>query len=395
MFERMGPTFVKVGQMLSSRPDLISDRLARPLARLRDHVSPLPARTIIEIIEQDCGARLGQLFTLFSNEPVATGSIAQVHTATLKEGLRVAVKVRRPFLETQLAKDFMLLRGLGRLLEWTPGLHSVPFVNLFRELEVAIRMQLDFETEVSNHQRFEQNLGKLLHVHVPRLLPELCKGGVITMEYVGELQHIGAIQLSHEARRVAAKAGLRALYQMIFADGLVHADLHPGNILFRPNGDVVLMDFGLVATLDDELREQFSEFFFSMVTNQGGLCARIVLQTAQATAPGFDEAAFTKAMTKMVDRYAGRHVREFEVACFVAELFDLQRRFGVRGSTAFTMTIISLLLFECTLKELDPKLDFQFEAAAFLQTLPPKVIDPVKRASVFAELRNSWHEEHA
>jgi ubiquinone biosynthesis protein len=378
--------------MLSSRPDLVGDRITRPLARLRDDLHPLSVGTIIEIIEEDCGAPLNQLFTQFTREPLATGSIAQVHIATLKRGLVVAVKVRRPFLEKQLALDFALLRGIGGLLEWTPGLSSVPFVDLFRELEVAIRMQLDFKREANNHQRFAQNLGKLSHVCVPRLVPELCHDSVITMEYISELKPLGALCLSSKARRAAAKTGLRALYQMIFVDGLVHADLHPGNVLFRPDGDVVLMDFGLVATLDSELREQFGEFFFAMATNQGGLCAKIVQQTAQAIAPGFNEACYKAAMTKMVERYAGRQVRDFEVARFAAELFDLQRRFGIRGSTAFTMTIISLLLFECTLKELDPELDFQMEATNFMLTLPPKALDHAKRASVFTELRNSWQE---
>lgn len=369
MLERMGPTFIKLAQVLSSRPDLIGDRIAVPLGRLRDHVSPLPAATIVKIIEESFGVPLSRVFTSFTKDPIATGSIAQVHLAVLEQGEVVVVKVQRPLLDAQMAGDFALLGYFGRWLERVPRFRRVPFRNLFREFEVPIRAQLDFEREARNSQRFQRNLGKRAFVRIPRVVPELCNPTVITMEYIENLIPVERLELSPEARRGAAEAGLEALYQMIFVDGLVHADLHAGNVFFRPNGDIVILDFGLIAILDDELRKQFREFFFAMATNHGSVCARIVLETAESVPPDFDARSYEAEMRKMVDRFSGIRVQEFEVAHFASALFDLQRRFSIRGSTAFTMTIVSLLLFEGILKTLDPELDFQREAAAFMRAL--------------------------
>ena len=383
MLERMGPTFIKLGQVLSARQDLISSRIAGPLSRLRDQVTPLHTTTITKIIEESFGAPLDPVFMRFNSEPIATGSIAQVHVAILKQGQMVAVKVQRPSLQILIAQDFAILRRIGRLLENVPGLRSVPVRDVFGELEVAILSQLNFEREASNNERFRQNLQKQPHVRIPRLVPELCNGSVITMEYLSELIPVERLRLSREARRVAAKAGLHALYQMIFVDGLVHADLHAGNVFFRQNGEIVILDFGLVTELDDEIREQFRKFFLAMVTNRGALCARIVQQTAQSFSPSFDSTRYTEAMIAMVDRFAGCRVQDFEVAKFAAELFDLQRRFGVRGSTAFTMTIISLLLFEGILKTLDPEMDFQREAFLFMLARPSRPPGLSRPAHVF------------
>jgi ubiquinone biosynthesis protein len=386
--ERMGPTFIKLGQMLSSRPDLVSSRIARPLSRLRDHVTPLPTPTITKIIETSFGTSLDKVFRCFQAEPIATGSIAQVHLAILNDGQTLAVKVQRPSLKTLMERDFAVVRFVGRLLEQVPGFRNVPFCDLFRELEDAIQSQLDFEREAKNNERFQENLAQRNNVKIPRLAPKLCNRSVITMEYMSGLIPVEALQLSYEDRRVAAKSGLETLYQMIFVDGLVHADLHPGNVFFLPNGEMVILDFGLVASLSDEVRIQFSEFFFAMATNNGRLCANIVQQTAQSLAPGFDSVAFTGAMSEMVDRFAGRRVEDFEVARFATELFDLQRRFGIRGSTAFTLTIISLLLFEGILKTLDPEMDFQREASTFMLALRIKALD-YERTAVIAALKAS------
>lgn len=373
MLERMGPTYIKLGQLLSCRADLIGENIARPLARLRENVDPVPTTTIIKTIEESCGTPLEQLFNKFTDTPIATGSIAQVHLATLKQGQQVAVKVQRPGIKTLMTQDFVLLHHMGALLERVPGFKNVPFRDVFKELEAAIMAQLDFAHEISNNQKFQRYLEKRQHVRIPRLVHELCNPFVITMEYIPNLAPASAIQ-SEQTRRTVAKAGLEMLYQMIFVDGFVHADLHPGNVFFREIGEIVVLDFGLVAILNNDLRQKFREFFFAMVTNQGDICAKIVHDTAQSLAPGFDPIAYSKAMEAMVDRFAGCRVQEFEVARFAAELFDLQRRFGIRGSTAFTMTIISLLLFEGILKTLDPTMDFQAEAYAFMLTLATETL---------------------
>lgn len=391
MFERMGPTFIKLGQLLSSRPDLVTPETASELARLRDRVERVPSAHIVHTIEINLGAPISELFSEFHREPISTGSIAQVHRAVLHDRRAVAVKVRKPGVAEQIAADFSFLISAGRLLERVPSLRSVPITALLAEFRAAIEAQVDFGREAQNNARFRESMKRRTGVRIPELVPQLCTEAVLTMEFFEDLTPIHELELSAAERLDAAVLGLRTLYQMIFEDGLAHADLHPGNVFFRRGPEVLLLDFGLVASLDGHAREQFRRFFLAMATNDGATCARVVRDTAKSVVPRFDSGSFTRAMEQMVDRFAGRRVRDFEVAGFATELFDLQRRFGLRGSTDFTMTIVSLLVFEGIIRTLAPELDFQTEASKFLFSLrPDSPMSHAQRADVFEQLSSVW-----
>jgi ubiquinone biosynthesis protein len=366
LLERLGPTFIKIGQVLSARPDLTPAPLCAALARLQEHVEPVPWRMLQPALERSFGAALTLLFASIDPRPVAAGSIAQVHRGILRDGRVVAVKIRRPGVERIVAADLALLRAVARMAGHLPGMHATPVRELVEEVARPVAEQLDFRLEAQNHRAIRRMFRHAERLTIPALIDELCTDAVLTMEFVHGLQSIVTAPLSDRERRDAALVGLRALYRMIFEGGLVHADMHPGNVFARAWGEVVMLDMGLVARLTRRDREAFVDFFFGMITDRGEECARIVVEGASALGRRYRADRFTDAMRQLVARHARRRSREFEISAFVTELIALQRRFDVRGSTAFMSTVLAMVVYEGICKQLYPECDFQSEARGFL-----------------------------
>jgi ubiquinone biosynthesis protein len=377
--EALGAAFIKVGQILSSRPDLLPPGIVTSLARLQDQVEPFDPELVPGLLEHALGRPMEEVFDSFEPVPFASASIATVHRARLGSGQRVAVKIRRPGVCEIVHRDLLLMRVLARAASRLPRLRLMPLEGLVDEFGRALLEQLDFALEAANLRRFRQNLAGLERVRVPRPIEHLCTDSVLTMEYLEDLVGVQAVDFPAEERRQAAILGLRALYHMVFIDGLVHGDLHPGNIFFRRGAEVVLLDMGMVARLDAVDQNTFIQFFYAMATNDGQKCARILTDTAMQRSPSFDPDAFTQAISALVSEYSAKNAREFEVASFAYRLFDLQRRFGLCGSTNFTMTIISFVVFQGIVKQLHPDLDFQSEARSFLLGLPAQTTHPSPR----------------
>lgn len=364
--ERLGPTFLKIAQILSARPDLLSPALTAPLARLQDQVRPFDARLVPDLLARAFGQPVDALFAHVDPEPVSAASIAQVHRATLRDGRVVALKIRRPGIERIIQSDIDLLRAMARAGARLPMLRVMPLRELVEEIAAPILLQLDFAREAEANRTLRRNLPLSEDVKIPTLVDELCTDTVLTMEYLDDLLKVSDDVLDPASRRRAALAGLRALYRMIFLDGIVHADLHPGNFFVRSFGRVAMLDTGLVIQLSDETRRDFVDFFFGIVNDEGRVCARIVYDGALWRAPWCDRAAFETAMCKLVSRYASLKSRDFEVTAFVYELLETQRRFGIRGSTAFIMTVLAMVVYDGVCKQLYPECDFQAESRAYL-----------------------------
>lgn len=392
LLERLGPTFIKLGQVLSARPDIIGDRVASNFARLQCKVKPMAPEMAVSIVEMSFGKSVNELFETFSERPIACGSIAQVHKAVLKTGQVVAVKIQRPNLLNRIRQDFAILHYLGRLSGRSPKLRKVPINDLILELETAMVSQLDFEQEITCSKRIKLNFKDNVDVYIPEPIVEFSNDVVITMEYIDNLTQNNLVRASDGSKSNLATTGLRMLYKMIFDDGLIHADLHGGNIFFQ-DGRIVILDFGLTTSLNENMRRNFRDLFFAMATNNGKRCAKIVEETARFLPPEFDSAQFAEEVSRRLGRFSGEAINDFEVAGFVEMLFDVQREFGVIGSTDFTMTIISLLMFEGILKRIDPEMDFQAEAINVLLTRSGSSDTQKQRLSVYEELRENVHSE--
>ncbi len=366
LFQALGPTFIKAGQILSARPDLLSPTVAGPLARLQDQIEPFDARLVPGLLQAAFARPLEEVFASFESAPLSCASVAQVHRARLQDGRDVAVKIRRPGIVRRVERDFRLLRLLARTAARLPGMRTVPVVELVGEIERPIVQQLDLAHEARSLRQLRRNFAGHERIRIPAPIDELCRDSVLTMEHMAELQKVTAPGFSTHERQAAAQAGLRALYKMIFVDGFIHADMHPGNVFLRGRGELVLLDLGLVAVLDETDQRDFSDFFFGIVCNDGRACARVVWDTALYRTRRSDRAAFEAAMVALIGRHASLRSRDFEITTFVYQLMETQRRFGIRGSTKFIMTVLSMVVYDGICKQLYPECDFQNEARGYL-----------------------------
>ncbi len=361
LLERLGPSFIKIGQILSARPDLLHPDFAGPLSALQDRVKPGPTREVERLIENALARPIAEAFASFEPVPVACASIAQVHRAVTWSGRTIALKVKRPGVDRDIALDLAALRWMARVFAKLPGSKLLPFGELVEEVAAPLESQLDFRKEAANQRRFRFNLRQQELVGIPALVEEFCTDSTIGMEFVE-----GGGAVSGVDRRRSVVAGLRALYRMIFFDGFVHADLHPGNLFFRPGGGLVLLDMGLVAELSPCDRDDFTDFFFGLVNGEGDRCASILQAQAAYIAPGFDEARFRADIGKLITRHSALKSREFNIAVFVGEMIGIQRAHGMRGSVKFIMTVLAMAVFDGICKQHYPDCDFQAEARPFL-----------------------------
>jgi ubiquinone biosynthesis protein len=276
------------------------------------------------------------------------------------------VKIRRPGVAGTLRRDARLLRSLAALAARTPPGRTLPIVSLVEEIIGPLVEQADFRIEAESNRRLRRSFACAEGIRVPALIEELCVESVLTLEFVADMQPITSARLSSDERARAALVGLRALYRMILVDGFVHADMHDGNVFVRRWGEFVMLDTGFVARLTPSTQRDFIDFFFAMVNGRGADCADIIVRDASGFGSGFSEEKFRADICALVQGQARRRSAEFELSRFVADLFVIQRKWQVRGSTDFIMTIVAMLVFEGICKQLYPACDFQGEARGFL-----------------------------
>ena len=367
LFRSLGATFIKVGQIMSTRPDLLPPHVISALSRLQDDVGPFPFAHVQRTIEEDLGRPLTELFAEFSPQPIASASVAQVHRARLPSGELCAIKVRRPDIEELCAFDLMVMRLYARTLELIPSLRLLAPLQSVEQFGRAIAMQLDFTIEARNNIRFQKNFAGDPDVVVPKLYPALCSRRVLVMEFIEGFKILDFKKTQFEPRRLG-QIGFRVMLKMVFADGFVHADLHPGNLLVTPQGQVALLDLGLVAELDDEHRTAFARYFAAWSTGDGKTIADIMVR--HSPSPHIqDPVGFTAAIQEFVNRLHGKRLGEVEVAAVVFGMLQILRRYRVRVNATFTMVNIAIAVTEGIGKQLDPTLDLLAEAMPFFMAL--------------------------
>jgi len=364
--ERLGATFIKVGQIASTRGDLLPPPLVEELARLRDQVPPFPYAQVREAVERSLGRPLEEVFARFEPAPVAAASVAQVHEAVLREGgARVAVKVRRPDILEKVRLDRAILLVAARCAERVaPSLRLVSLAEAVQTFCDAVEHQIHLENEAGHNRRFRANFADDPDVHFPDLYPEACSDEVLTMEFVDGLREDELEARGADVDRIVM-AGMRSVSRMIFLHGFVHADLHPGNMRFDPRGRITFFDLGLVGELSDRDRLTNARLLFAFATGDGATVARLFYENAPHTATP-DYAAYEREVSEYVEKMRTRGLGNVEMALEIGRIFDILRRHRIQARSHMTMVNLALATAEGLGKRLAPGLAMADEALPYL-----------------------------
>jgi predicted unusual protein kinase regulating ubiquinone biosynthesis (AarF/ABC1/UbiB family) len=354
--ERMGPTFIKLGQLLSSRPDILPDEYIRALERLQDHVEPFSFSEVEPLVTAELGVRLSKAFSEFAAAPLAAASLGQVHRAALRDGRQVAVKVQRPGIRQRVAED---LEALGELAEFfdqhtTLG-RRYGFVQILEEFRRSLLRELDYRQEAQNLTLLRHNLAEFDRILVPMPIDDYTTSRILTMEYVAGTK-IAA--LSQVVRLELDGAGLaeqlfRAYLKQVLVDGFFHADPHPGNVLLMDSGRLALLDLGMVARIAPRLQEHLLQLLLAISEGRSDEAMTAVLKLAEK-GPAFDETMFARRVTDLVGRHQETVLRDIQVGRIVLELGRTAGEVDVRLPPELSMLGKTLLNLDQIAQQLDP-----------------------------------------
>jgi len=372
LFRQLGATFIKVGQIMSTRPDLIPEHISTALAELQDHVGPFPFEDVVRAVEADLGRPLGTLFAEFAPVPIASASVSQVHKARLPDGRIVAVKVRRPDVVEICTFDLVVMKLWARLIARIPSISTLSPMETLDEFGRAVFAQLDFRVEADNNRRFRTNFKGHPDVVFPDVVETLSGERVLTMSYIAGTKILATRATRSDPKRVA-RLGLATLMKMIFEDGFVHADLHPGNIFITPDDKLALLDLGLVGELDEHHRKGFSRLFAAWAQRDGDGMARVIHKLSTGSDQADDPERFERlraAIIEFVGRYWGQRLGDVQVGRVLLDLLGIMRRHRVRVNASFTIVNIAIAVTEGIGKQLDPELDLMQEALPYFLAHP-------------------------
>ena len=367
--EDLGPIFVKFGQVLSTRRDLLPLDIADELARLQDRVPPFPSALAVAEVERSLGSPVSELFSSFEEEPTASASIAQVHFATLLDGREVAVKVLRPGVESAIAKDVALLRAAASLAEriWSEA-RRLKAREVVREFEHHLEEELDLVREAANASQLRRNFQDSRLLTVPEVHWGLCAQRVMVMERMKGVPVSQARILRERGIDIPAlaRAGVEIFFTQVFRDGFFHADMHPGNILVADDGRYVALDFGIMGTLTEQDKSYLAQNFLAFFNRDYRRVAQAHLEAGWVPA-GTRVDEFEAAIRAVCEPVFARPLKEIYFGKLLLRLFQTSRRFNVEIQPQLVMLQKTLLNIEGLGRDLDPELDLWRTAKPYLE----------------------------
>ena len=358
-FEELGPTFIKFGQALSTRADLLPPDVIAQLARLQDTVAPLPPGVAEQAIENAVGHRIRDVFLKFDAEPLAAASIAQVHRATLSSGELVAIKVRRPGIEPVIEADLAVLADLAGLAErYLPDASLYSLSELVGEFARTIRREQDLVREGRLIERVASQFAGDPTVRFPRICWPLSTPAVLTMEFLDgvKVSAVGREGAADLDPKLVARRGANAVLRQILVNGLFHADPHPGNILVLPGGVVGFVDFGIVGRINREMRESLAETILAIHARDGNRLAEIVVSVATPLRP-VDLPELSRDLDEMLDLYANLSLGDLSMSALFGSITETMARHRLKLPADLLLLIKSVTTIEAVGRQLDPSQD--------------------------------------
>lgn len=393
-FEELGPTFIKLGQLLSTRPDVVPNDYIEELQKLQDRVPTVETEQILGQVHLELGRPVEELFTHFETTPLATASIAQVHRGTLKTGEQVVFKIRRPGIETIIETDIDILMGLAYLVDkHLPGGEMYDPIGLVKEFRRTITRELDFSREGRTIDRFSANFAENETVRIPKVFWEFSGRSVLTLEYISgiKISQVDALQQAGYDLKEIAKTGATIFLQQVFEHGFFHADPHPGNLHILPNNVICIFDFGMVGRLDDDLKLQLTELLLSVLKRDVDHIISQLLYSGELV----DESnikSLKRDLSEFIDDYYDILLQDLKVGKMLIDFIEILTEYQIKFPSNLMLLARALIAIEGIGRQLDP----EFNMINHLQPFTEKIVkERYSPASIAKELTKTAHSYQA
>lgn len=367
--EELGPIFIKFGQLLSTRRDLLPDDWAEELARLQDRVAPFPAAQARALIEHAWGRPIAEVLDDFSDEPLASASIAQVHTGRLKDGREVIVKVLRPGIEKIIGRDIALMYSIARLAQrYSKDARRLRPVEVVAEYEKTIYGELDLQREAANASQLRRNWRHSAMLYIPDVHWDWTRPNVMVMEriYGTPVSDVAALKAQGISMRLLGERGVEIFFTQVFRDNFFHADMHPGNIFVEPSGRYISVDFGIVGSLTEADQRYLAENLLAFFERNYRRVAELHIESGWVP-PGTRVEEFEAAIRTVSEPIFEKPLAEISFGHFLVRLFQTARRFDMEIQPQLVLLEKTLLHIEGLGRQLYPQLDLWTTAKPFME----------------------------
>ncbi len=389
MLEDLGPTFIKLGQVLACRPDMLPIEYARELSKLTDSVPAFPSSEAQKIIEQELHAPVTRIFKDFDNAPVAAASIAQVHRAWLLDGREVMVKVQRPGIDRIIERDISIMRGIADLIEArVPEMAPYNVPGIVDEFARTINRELDFNIEASNAFQLRNNFEHSDILYIPEVYTEFSSKRVLVLEKIDGIRIDDFDRISQagfDNKDIALK-GASAFFKMVLQDGLFHADPHPGNIFVLSDGRLGLVDFGIIGRVTEENMEHFASVFLALAERDYDALVRQYVNLGFISEESVDVEKFQREMkedlAELLEPYYGMQVKQIDFGTYIDRVTHLLIRHQLRMPQNLYLMDKALITLEGILKQLDPEFNYFEAAKPYVAELIRRRRNPLRAAKI-------------
>jgi predicted unusual protein kinase regulating ubiquinone biosynthesis (AarF/ABC1/UbiB family) len=392
--EKLGPTFIKLGQLLSTRADLLPPAYLEALARLQDNVGPFPYPELEHIVQEELGVRLSKAFDAFDPEPMAAASLGQVHRAVLRGGREVAVKVQRPNVRERVIKDLDALDEVAAMMErFSPTTRALDAKGILEEFRRTLLCELDYREEARNLVTLAHQLRDFDRIVVPLPIDDYTTARVLTMDYISgtKITSVSPLEWTEVDGVALGEELFRAYLQQVLVDGVFHADPHPGNVLLTPDHRLALIDLGMVGRLSGPMQDRLFRLLLAIADARGDEAASVVIALGE-TEEDFDEMRMRRLIIEMVGRYQHVAAKELNVGRVMLEMARAGTTHGVRMPPELALLGKALLNLDLIGRKLDPDFDvnasMRRNATQLMQRRFVKTLTPASMFSTAIEMRD-------
>jgi ubiquinone biosynthesis protein len=387
----LGTTFIKLGQVLGTRPDLVGLDIAAELAKLQSGTPADPPEVVVATVEKELGRPISECFLEFEREALASASVGQVHRAKLLSGRPVVVKVQHPGIEGTIHRDLNILGNLASLAERQGDLKRYQPAAVVREFSETLMRELDFRREMRSLQQFRRNFADDKTVVFPKPYPELCNGRVLTMQMlkgfsVGNTKKLKKHKIDPEA---LAKQGAGVFVQMIFRDGFYHADPHPGNMIVLTRGRLGILDAGMVGRIDDELRQRIIEILLAAADRDAPRLADVIAELAKAPAD-LDRGGLSADLMEVFGQYGSQSVGQFDIGGALTSVTRIMHEYNLFMPSRLSMLIKCLIVLEGTAKGMTANFNLADLLQPFQRQFVLQQLSPEAWMRKLRRLRRDW-----